>query len=103
MKNDQVASTRIVLEGELNIYTAGAQRQCLLDAMGKDGDMEVDLSRVSEIDSAGLQLMLAAKREAAAHDRQLLFTGFSQAVLEIIELCDLADPLGQPAPSRSAA
>jgi anti-sigma B factor antagonist len=90
------AVTRIDIEGELSIFTAAALRQRLLDALDAGPEVEVDLSRVSEIDSAGVQLMVAAKREAAARSQSLRFTGHSPAVFDILELCDLAGHLGDP-------
>lgn len=88
--------TRFAIEGELNIFTATEQRQRLLDALSAGTEVEVDLSQVSEIDSAGLQLMVAAKREAAARNKPLRFTCHSPPVFDILELCDLAGHLGDP-------
>lgn len=95
------AVTRIAIEGELSIFTADAQRQNLLDAFGTGRELEVDLSQVSEFDSAGVQLMVAAKREAAQRNQPLRFTGHSPAVLDIIGLCNLVDHLGDPVPDQS--
>lgn len=88
--------TRIDIGGEFSIFTATALRQRLLDAIAASKEVEVDLSQVSEIDSAGIQLMVAAKREAAARDKPLRFTGHSPAVFDIIELYDLSDHFGDP-------
>lgn len=88
--------TRIEIIGDLNIFNAAEQRQRLLDAIGTGNEVEVDLTHVSEIDSAGVQLMVAAKREAAAKNGSLRFTGHSEAVFDILELCDLAGHLGDP-------
>jgi anti-anti-sigma factor len=93
-KKKAVASLKI--EGEMNIFTAAALRQRLLDALGSSEEMEVDLTEVSEIDSAGIQLMVAAKLEATARDKALRFTGHSPAVFEMIELYDLSGHFGDP-------
>jgi len=90
------AATRVDIEGELSIFTAAALRLRLLDAIGAGKEVEVDLSGVSEIDSAGTQLMIAAKREAVARNKSLRFTGHSEAVVDILELCDLGGHLGDP-------
>ena len=90
------AVTRIDIVGDLNIFNAAEQRSRLLEALGAGKEVEVDLSQVSEIDSAGIQLMIAAKREAAARKLALRFTGHSPAVFDILELCDLAGHLGDP-------
>ena len=87
---------RMEIKGELNIFTAAELRLQLLEALAGNPDLEVDLSQVNEIDSAGLQLMLAAKREAAVRKQTLQFTGHSPAVFEALELCRLSGQLGDP-------
>ena len=95
MKKDPKIN-RIEIKGELSIFTAAVLRQQLLDALDGKTDDEVDLSAVSEIDSAGMQLMVAAKREAGVRNKLLRFTGHSPAVFDILELCNLAGHLGDP-------
>lgn len=95
---DDAATTRIDIKGELSIFTAAGLRQQLLDALDGGSEMEVDLSGVSEMDSAGIQLMVAAKREASARNLPLRFTGHSPAVIDILGLCNLAGHLGDPIP-----
>ena len=68
----------------------------LLDALEQPGDVEVDLSSVSEMDSAGIQLLIAAKREAALRERTLRFSGHSRAAFDLLELYDVAGQLGDP-------
>lgn len=93
--------TRIDIEGRFSIHTAAELRQRLLDALDAADTVEVDLSRVHEIDSAGVQLMLAARREAGARDKTLRFMNHSPVVREAIEFCDLSGHLGDPLPDRS--
>lgn len=88
--------TRLAIQGELSIFTAADLRQQLLDAIHAGQEVEVDLSQVSEIDSAGMQLMVAAKQEAAGRNQLLHFTNHSQAVFEALELCNLSSHLGDP-------
>lgn len=92
----KIAATRIDMIGNLSIFNAGELRQRLLDAIAAAKEVEVDLSQVSELDSAGLQLMIAAKREAAEQHKPLRFVGHSEAVFDILELCDLAGHFGDP-------
>ena len=88
--------THVDIVGDLNIFNATEQRQRLLDALGAGGDVEVDLSQVTEIDTAGMQLMVAAKRDAAARNKTLRFTNHSAAVLDVLELYDLCGHFGDP-------
>ena len=89
----------LTLSGEFNIFTAAATKAQLVEAIQQaaDGaDIDVDLSGVTEIDSAGLQLMVMAKREAARQNKRVRFARHSEAVVDLIELCDLAGQLGDP-------
>lgn len=81
--------SRIALDGEMTIYTALALKDELLAPLAQCETAELDLSGVSEIDSAGLQLLIMAKNEAQARGKSLLINGHSPAVLEILNLCDL--------------
>ena len=88
--------TRIDILGDLNIFNAAEQRERLLDALEVSSEVEVDLSHVTEIDTTGIQLMIAAKYEAAARNKPLRFTGHSPEVVDILDLCDLAGHFGDP-------
>uniref|UniRef100_UPI00051C7B7F STAS domain-containing protein n=1 Tax=Aeromonas finlandensis TaxID=1543375 RepID=UPI00051C7B7F len=51
---------------------------------------------VSEIDSAGLQLLLVAKKTALQQGSSLALVWHSNAVLELLELCQLSAFFGDP-------
>jgi anti-anti-sigma regulatory factor len=53
------------LIGDLTIAAAADARMKLLQALAGDGPLELDTSQVTEIDAAGLQVVLAALRSAA--------------------------------------
>lgn len=80
---------RIVVDGEMTIYTAMALKEDFLPTLANCKDMEIDLADVSEIDSSGLQLLVLAKTEAMTHGKTLRITAHSPAVLELLALCDL--------------
>jgi anti-anti-sigma factor len=88
------APIRIAIAGELSIFTAAGVQERLLQAFANGAAVDVDLAEVSEIDSAGIQVMLAAKRSAAAQSLPLRFTGHSPAVVDILQLCQLSELLG---------
>lgn len=50
--------------GTLTIYTAQESKQGLLKALEECQELELDLSQVSEFDTAGFQLLILLKREA---------------------------------------
>ncbi|WP_454834175.1 STAS domain-containing protein [Pseudomonas lini] len=90
------AHQRIAIEGELSIYTAAEWKRRLDDLIGQGGNLELDLGAVQELDTAGLQLLIMAKKEATDRNQQLLLSNHSQPVLEVFELCGMAAFFGDP-------
>lgn len=91
------------IEGELSIYSAAELKAQLLPHLAQPGELEIDLARVSELDGAGLQLLILAKREAARVGATLRLTRHSRAVLEVFDLCNLAAFFGDPLVISSSA
>lgn len=89
-------NSRLVISEDLTIYHAMDQKQQLLDALSNTYSLELDLARVSEIDSAGLQLLILAKREAARQQKDLSIVAHSQAVRQTLDFCNLAAFFGDP-------
>ncbi|AKJ27103.1 STAS domain-containing protein [Caldimonas brevitalea] len=85
----------LTLTGEMTIYRAHEIKVLLLQAVA-DGQTELDLSGVAELDTAGLQLLILAKREAAARGGALRFIQHSPAVLDVLNLLDPAGHFGDP-------
>nr|MBP9652995.1 STAS domain-containing protein [Rhodocyclaceae bacterium] len=84
----------MALGGELTIYAAAELKERLVGAVDDSGEMEIDLSNVSDIDSAGLQVLVLAKRHALAAGKTLQMVGHSRPVMELLELYDLAALFG---------
>ncbi len=82
------------LEGEMTIYTAAEIKPMLLSLLDDCSEPEIDLSQVSEIDSAGLQLLLLAKREASRIGKSIRLVGHSPAVVECLDMCNLTALFG---------
>ncbi len=86
----------VALGGELTIYAAAELKAGLVDAVGACAETEINLAAVSDIDTAGLQVLVLAKREAAAAGKTLRLVGHSQPVRELIELYNVAALFGDP-------
>jgi anti-sigma B factor antagonist len=84
------------IEGEMSIYTAAELKAQLLPHLGLPGELEINLSQVSELDGAGLQLLILAKREATRLGVTLRLAWHSRAVLDVFDLCNLAAFFGDP-------
>ena len=97
---------RAQVKGEMTIYTAAECRDLLLQCLQSCREAEIDLSGVSDIDSAGVQLLIQAKREGARHGKPVRLVAHSAAVQEIIDLFQLASEFGDPmliSPRRRAS
>jgi len=77
----------IRVSGELTMHRAETLAPLLLASLPTDGSVaQLDLSDVSEIDTAGLQLIMAAHREAVNRFTSLSIVAASQAVRDTLEL-----------------
>lgn len=94
-------ATRLALAGELTIYAAAEWRDTLARALAEARVLELDLAEVGEIDTAGMQLLMAAMKQAREAGTALRLVNHSACVLRLIELYDLAgwfdEPLRLPA------
>ena len=62
------------------------------EAQGKV--LMIDLSKVRHCDSAGLALLIEAKRLSIAHDKTCEITGISDAIKSLAEFCGVGAMLG---------
>lgn len=88
------AKTTLRIEGEMTIYRAAELKQAVLAKLEQSPALEIDLSGVTDFDSAGAQILLLAKRVALAHAGELHLVGHSPAVLDVFELLDLSAHFG---------
>lgn len=85
------ASKVLRLAGELTIFKAAELMPIML---ASPAPQEIDLSGVTEMDTAGLQLLMLAKKTALAAKRELRLVGHSPAVIEVFELLNVAPYFG---------
>lgn len=79
----------LFIEGELTLQRARELKESLLARLARALVLEVDLAGVTAIDSAGLQLLLLARREARANGKEVRLASPSPAVLSLFELLGL--------------
>jgi len=96
---------RLTVDGDLTIYHAAEIKQGLIEGIRAGKVLELDLSHVGEMDTAGFQLLALAKRESQKLGHALRIVGHSPAVREVIEFFNMVaffgDPLVIPANERS--
>jgi anti-sigma B factor antagonist len=80
----------LALGPELTIAHAAAWRDVLVDALcTASGDLALDLSGVTDIDSAGLQLLLATRRSVNERGAALVLHGASAPVVDALAVFGL--------------
>lgn len=79
----------IRVDGELTVQVAGEYKAALLTALAATDALVLELSGVSELDTAGLQLLLLLKREAGPLGKTVRLSDPSKAVLEVLDLARL--------------
>lgn len=89
--------TRFAIGPGLSIYDVADLKPRLLEAVANHAVLNVDLSQVESIDSAGIQLLMLAKVHALAYDHRFHLVGHSPVVLEIFELFRVAGYFRDPA------
>lgn len=96
MSMAQIPMSRVALTEDFTIYSAAQNKENLLGQLDSSQGLELDLSGVEEMDSAGLQVLMLLKREADNRGKPLHLINHSQAVVEVFELLDLAGYFGDP-------
>jgi len=87
---------KLRMEGDLTIYQAVGLKQYLLDALSHAQELELDLSSITAIDTAGLQLLMMLKRQSLKEGKQIRCAGHSPEVLEILDVYNVAAFFGDP-------
>jgi anti-anti-sigma factor len=90
-------SASLRLSGELTIYHAADLKQALLPLAEQAGAWALDLSGVTDVDSAGIQILLAARRTLAARGAALRVTACGAAADAAFSLYGMADAFGAAA------
>jgi len=62
----------IRIEGECSVGSASDLKAALIESLGSDLPVEVDLTGVDELGICGVQLLWAAEQEAAQRNRALI-------------------------------
>ncbi|GAB3058389.1 anti-sigma factor antagonist [Salinicoccus sesuvii] len=82
----------IVIEGELDVYTAPELQQ-VLEPIRQSGshDIKIDLTDVNYMDSTGLGIFVGTLKDLNQHDKELYVIGVSKRILRLFEITGLRD------------
>lgn len=95
-KSRNVVTQRLAIIEDMTIYNAAAHKQTLVEGLNACDELELDLSAVSEIDTAGFQLLVLVKREAARLNKTARIVAHSPAVREVVDFFNMAAHFGDP-------
>ena len=82
--------TVIRVEGDVDLYSSPELRTAVLEAVPRaSAGVEVDLSRVSYMDSSGVATLVEGLRAANEHEVRFTLSEPSEAVMKVLELARL--------------
>lgn len=95
-------SQTLALDADLTVFAVADLKSRLLAALQADADLVLDASAVSEVDGAGLQLLIAAQKQACAQGGRLRLQPVSPQLDEALSLIDLGPELCAPLAQEAA-
>ena len=81
--------TRFLIEGDMTIYHAKELKKCIFENFHGAGAAEFDLNGVSDMDTAGVQLLMLALREGKARHKSVKIAAHSSATKKIFDIYGL--------------
>lgn len=88
--------SRLNIIGEMTLSTAAELKEGLLDALHQCEKLEINLAEVDDLDTAGLQVLVLLKREAAALDKHISLIEHSPVIIDVLETCHMTAFFGDP-------
>jgi anti-anti-sigma factor len=89
-------AVHLIFDGPMTIYNAGEIKAQLITSLHTAAILELDLSHVGEMDTAGFQLLVMAKRECQRLGHTLRITAHSPAVRDVIDFYNMDAFFGDP-------
>jgi len=90
----------LYLDASLNIQNIEQSAATLRERLASPGALTIDLSRVANVDTAGIQILLAFRNEAPSRGLSLEFRGQSAALTQALSVLGLQGQLAA-APSHA--
>lgn len=94
MAKKKSAGSIIVLQDSVGIEQASSIKKQFADSIKKNKTTFVDISKITDIDSSIIQLILAAKKEADSLQKEFFITGtVPSEVSDLLSLLSIALPV----------
>jgi anti-sigma B factor antagonist len=90
-KTDEAQKHKVFLiDGELDLHQVKNLKAEILEEIGPAGWVyELDMDRVSYLDSSGLGMLVYLKKELDRHDGKLIITHLHEPVLNVFKITKL--------------
>jgi anti-anti-sigma factor len=96
MTTTKLIRKALIISEDMTIYNAAAQKQQLLATLADCDELNLNLLKVTEMDTAGFQILLLTKREAIKANKTMNLVAHSSAVTELLDLFNMAGFFGDP-------
>jgi anti-sigma B factor antagonist len=93
--------TLIFIQDEMTIYNVLEHKDKLYPYLKNEHGLQVDLSNVSEIDSAGMQLLIFLKYQSDIEKKEITFIEHSESVMEVINIFNFSSFFDVPVTSSA--
>lgn len=80
---------KMQIEGEMTIFNAEEIKEKMFEGMKDCSAVELDLSKVNEMDTSGFQLLYLASRDSAISNRSFSITAQGSASENVLELFNM--------------
>ncbi len=87
----EVAGSRVVFRGELDMASAPAAERAIAECWAATGAAELDLSELEFLDSSGLHVLIEARNAASGNEHTFVVVELSEQAREVMELTDTLD------------
>lgn len=95
-RKDDGGTVELAIVGDLTIFAAAEVYGRLTRVLSERKDLRIHLGQVSELDSSGVQILLAAKRAAERQGVSFSLVAHSEAVLDVMDLMQIGPIFGDP-------
>ena len=83
----------LAIEGRLDTITAPRLQDVLIPSIDEAGQIELDLSKLSYLSSAGLRVLLMGQKTAEAKGASMILSGVSEEAMEVLEITGFVNML----------
>ena len=76
----------VKIAGDMTIYHVQELKENILQSLNNNSNIVIDLSGVLDMDTAGYQLLILARKDAVKNEKSLKLISHSSAVLKMLDL-----------------